>query len=131
MLLTKASEYALLAIVNFSKTKEPITADKMASTLMLSQSFMAKVLQTLAKDGILISYKGVKGGFALCENYEQLSLKRIIDSAEKKPVEIFECSSKTECPSGSDNCQVLPVLQLLQVKLNGFLENLKISDLLD
>lgn len=130
MLLTKASEYALLAIVEFSKREDPVPAEKMASHLKLSQSFMAKILQTLAKDGILISYKGVKGGFALCDGYRNLSLKKIVDSAEKKPVLIFECSLKTECPSGTDNCQVLPVLQILQTKLNGFLEDLKISDLL-
>ena len=65
MLLTKKSEYALLSLVSIAQSDTPKNVDFLATELNISKSFLAKILQNLAKNGILNSYKGNNGGFTL------------------------------------------------------------------
>jgi Rrf2 family protein len=68
MLLTKKSEYAMLALVLIAKKDTPQNTDELSAQLNISKSFLAKILQKLAKNGILESYKGFNGGFLLKKN---------------------------------------------------------------
>ena len=65
MLFTKASEYALLSLILISQKSSPVDVDTISNELKISKSFLAKILQNLAKDGVLKSFKGANGGFAL------------------------------------------------------------------
>lgn len=132
MLLTKASEYALLSLIMISKKNTPQDVDTLSSKLGLSKSFLAKVLQSLAKEQILESFKGAHGGFLLAKDASQISLKQIIECAEKKPASVMECSiDGSMCPSNkSEFCQVWPILNKLQSKIDDFLDNMSLKDLI-
>ncbi len=132
MLLTRASEYALLALIILAKEKDPIGADKLSERLSISKSFLAKVLQNLAKDSILDSFKGVRGGFALARPTKDITLTQIMKASEGKAPAVFDCSpSKENCPSdNANNCRVWPVLNNLQVKIDDFLDNLSLEDIM-
>lgn len=71
MLFTKASEYALLSLIYISQKETPQDVDSLALELDIPKSFLAKILQTLAKDGLLKSFKGAKGGFVLIKEPSQ------------------------------------------------------------
>lgn len=94
MLFTKASEYALLSLIHIAKSQEPQDVDTMSSVLDIPKSFLAKILQALAKDALLKSYKGAKGGFMLVKKPSEYTLKEIINSVEKKSINVFECSKE-------------------------------------
>jgi len=132
MLLTRASEYALLALIILAKESEPIGADKLSEKLNISKSFLAKVLQNLAKESILDSFKGIRGGFALARDAKDISLMSIMNASEGKAPAVFDCSpSKDNCPSeNADSCRVWPVLNNLQVKIDDFLANLSLDDIM-
>jgi len=53
MLLTRASEYALLTLDYLRRHTKPIGAEQLAMDLNIPKSFLAKILQNLAKQGIL------------------------------------------------------------------------------
>ena len=131
MLLTKASEYALLSLIMISQKNTPQDVDTLSNQLGISKSFLAKILQSLAKEKILTSFKGAHGGFMLAIKSEELTLKRIIECAEKKRTMVFECSpSSTHCPSGKgDFCRVWPFLNKLQSKIDVFLDNMTLKDI--
>ena len=133
MLLTKASEYALLSLIMISEKDTPQDVDTLSTQLGISKSFLAKILQCLAKENILKSFKGTRGGFMLAVPPGELSLKRIIESAEKKPTKVFECSlPETKCPSGKEEfCKILPVLVKLQMKIDLFLDKITFKDMLE
>ena len=84
MLLTKASEYALLSLIYISQKDVPVDVDTMSGELDISKSFLAKILQNLAREGILVSFKGANGGFMLADKPENISIKKVIESAEKR-----------------------------------------------
>ncbi len=132
MLLTKKSEYAMLALVLIAKTDIPQNADTLSTNLDISKSFLAKILQQLAKNDILKSFKGINGGFLLNIEPIDLTILTIIKIAEEKMPSVFECSNDGQlCSSSkSSSCTLFPVLANLQFKINGFLENLTLKDIM-
>jgi Rrf2 family protein len=132
MLLTRASEYAMLTLVLIARDDTPEGVDVLSKRLDISRSFLAKILQSLAREGILKSYKGAKGGFALDMNPEDISIRRVIEIVEKKPITVFECSSDVgHCPSGKGSfCTIWPFLNKFQEKVDDFLNEMTLQDIL-
>lgn len=130
MLFTKASEYALLSLIYISQKNIPQDVDTMASELDIPKSFLAKILQTLARDGLLHSYKGAKGGFMLIKEPKDYNIREIINSAEKRDISVFECSGGV-CPSHKEqNCSLMPMLVNLQDKIDDFLNSITLADII-
>jgi len=116
-----------------SQKNTPQDVESLATELGISKSFLAKILQSLARENILESFKGAHGGFMLAKKPEELTLKMIITSAEKKQTMVFECSpSSARCPSGKgDLCRIWSFLNKLQSKIDGFLDNMTLKDIIE
>lgn len=132
MLLTRASEYALLTLDVLRKSDSPLGAEQLANELSIPKSFLAKILQSLAKQGILISRKGVHGGFLLAKPIEEISVNEIIFAAEGKSPAVFDCTHyAATCPNGViGTCAISPFLNNFQRKIDNFLNGLMLSDIL-
>lgn len=132
MLLTRVSEYALLSLDAIRKSDSPIGAEQLATELCIPKSFLAKILQGLARQGILESRKGAHGGFILAREIDQISVRDIIIAAEGKPPAVFDCTSYAgSCPNGSiGTCAISPFLMTFQSKIDDFLNGLMLSDIL-
>ncbi|MFT7005057.1 MAG: Rrf2 family iron-sulfur cluster assembly transcriptional regulator [Sulfurimonas sp.] len=133
MLITRASEYAILSLIVLSKTDTPIDSETLSKQLSISKSFLAKILQSLAKSGILKSYKGVNGGFTLLKNPKDIYMLDVMSSVEGKAPTVFDCSpSKQDCPSDrAELCSIWPFLNKLQGKIDNFLADLSLDDILE
>jgi len=132
MLLTRASEYALLSLDVLRNSTAPLGAEQLANELSIPKSFLAKILQGLAKKGILESRKGAHGGFILAKPIEEISINEIIFAAEGKKPAVFDCTSYLEtCPNGIiGTCAISPFLANFQTKIDDFLDGLMLSDIL-
>lgn len=131
MLLTKKSEYALLSLISIARADEPKNVDVLSKELNISKSFLAKIMQNLAKHQIVVSHRGVNGGFALKKTYDQITILEITTAAEEKTPSVFECSpSVNDCPSQVGMlCTIWPLLNNLQSKIDGFLNDLTLKDI--
>ena len=78
-------------VILISQKNAPQDVDTLSNQLGISKSFLAKILQSLAKENILTSFKGAHGGFMLAHKPDALTLKRIVECAEKKQTMVFEC----------------------------------------
>ena len=132
MLITKASEYAILSLIVLSSAKEPMDSETLSRDLSISKSFLAKILQALAKAEILKSYKGVNGGFSLNKDPKNITMLDVLSCVESKAPAVFECSpSEKNCPSDKAGiCSIWPFLNRLQVKIDDFLQDLTLADVL-
>ena len=132
MLLTKASEYALLSLIYIAQKDAPSDVDTMSGELEISKSFLAKILQNLAREGILVSFKGANGGFMLAQKPEEISIKRIIESAEKRKMAVFEGSISADGCSSSKGgiCQIWPMFSTLQSKIDDFLDTITLANII-
>ncbi len=132
MLLTRASEYALLSLILIARSDRPEGVEVLSHKLNISKSFLAKILQSLAKEGILKSYKGAKGGFVLDKNPEDIPIQKVLEAVEKKHPLVFDCSSSMEaCPNNrAEFCMIWPFLNKLQTKIDEFLDNITLKDIM-
>lgn len=132
MLITKASEYAILSLIVLSSATEPKDSETLSKELAISKSFLAKILQALAKAEVLRSYKGVNGGFALNKDPKDINMLDVLTSVETKAPAVFDCAtSESKCPTDRASvCSIWPFLNKLQHKIDHFLANLTLADIL-
>ena len=133
MLITRASEYAILSLIVLSKTSEPMDSETLSRELSIPKSFLAKILQALARKEILKSYKGVNGGFTLLREPQNIHMLDVMSAVEGKAPAVFECApSREHCPSDRASiCNIWPFLNKLQGKIDLFLNELTLADILD
>lgn len=103
----KETEYALRALVYIqlqnSKERRPGIAE-IASEIETPQSFTAKILQRLVKQGFVESLKGINGGFFFNPTKEDLPLKKVIVSIEGDSLfrgcgfGLKHCDENNPCP---------------------------------
>ncbi len=81
-----------------------IRAQEIAEAENLPAPFLAKLLQQLARAGVLVSVKGPKGGFGLARPPEEISLMDVVsavdgeDGFKRCAVGLSECSDDMPCP---------------------------------
>ena len=131
MLLTRASEYALLSLDKIRQADRPLGAEHLAQELCIPKSFLAKILQSLAKEKILISHRGAHGGFALGRELEMISVYDIVLAAEGKAATVFDCTQYGEtCPNGTiGDCAISPFLTRFQMRIDLFLHELTLDQI--
>lgn len=103
----KETEYALRALVYIQlqnyKNRRPGIAE-IATEIETPQSFTAKILQRLVKQGFIESLKGINGGFFFDTEKEDLPIKKLIVSIEGEALfngcgfGLKHCDENNPCP---------------------------------
>lgn len=108
MQITRETDYAIRCVLHLAESKEDVVMiGEIAKDRKIPKSFLAKILQKLAKAGIVQSLRGVKGGFQLSKKPENINLLDVIEVIEG-PVSMNICAmSKREC-SMSGTCSAHP-----------------------
>ena len=84
MLLTRACEYGIQAVLYLAKHHEVpyISIKEIAEKNNISFHFLGKILQTLIQKGLLISYKGPKGGVSLARSPQEITVIQVIEAID-------------------------------------------------
>lgn len=80
-MLSNTSRYAIRALIYLAihtDGKKKIGIKKISDDLEIPSPFLGKILQTFAKQKVLISTKGPNGGFGIAEKMQHISLMEII-----------------------------------------------------
>lgn len=100
MSLSNTADYALRAVVMLAQTSGAgvLHADEIARATGTPRNYMAKVLNALAKAGVVSSARGPAGGFTLASAPEMITLAQVI--------EIFDQPHRhTRCLLGNGPCR--------------------------
>jgi Rrf2 family protein len=91
MRLSRASAYALGAVLQLSHAPAgmPIPCSQLAKFGQMPERFLLQVLRNLVNHGILISTRGVDGGYALARPLDEISLLQILEATEGPQVPII------------------------------------------
>ncbi|MCX6147012.1 MAG: Rrf2 family transcriptional regulator [Candidatus Kapabacteria bacterium] len=128
--LSKKVEYGILSMQYLADKEEVlVSAKEMSESLEISSEFLSKTLQLLMKKGLVISQKGIKGGYLLSKPSNEISMSDIIYALDSKP-ELVGCNGDNgEDCDRKDNCTIRKPLEILQIKLNDLFELTKLSEL--
>ena len=84
MKLTRASSYALYAVVHMANQKNdrPTPSHLVARARKIPERFLLKVLKPLASARVLHSVKGPNGGYRLARPPSQITLLEIVEAVD-------------------------------------------------
>ena len=84
MKLTRASTYALHAVVFLAKQKasRPVASHVVAHTQGIPERFLLKVLRPLVSARVLFSVKGPNGGYRLARNPAEISMLEVVEAVD-------------------------------------------------
>jgi len=95
-MISQTAEYALRAVVFLAEQRDQsFTIQKIATTTKVPAGYLAKVMQQLARAGIVESQRGLGGGFRLTVLPEELTLFAVIDAVDPLP-RITTCPLKLD-----------------------------------
>ncbi len=130
--LSKKVEYGLIALRHMAS--QPMgrlfTAKEIAEHYDMPYELLAKILQKLAKSGILISTQGVRGGYSLSRKPNEITISWIIDVIEDEKPAIAECiSNSPEVCDRYERCTIRLPLEKVQRDINSVLDKLTLSEI--
>jgi Rrf2 family protein len=97
--LTKKADYGLIAVRHLASqpSSTACSAKEIAHTYGIPTELLAKILQKLAKNGLLTSQHGTNGGYALARRSSEITALEVIRAIEG-PLFITSCvTDRREC----------------------------------
>ncbi len=131
--INKRVEYALMALKYMAERQESgesklTTAREICDEFQTPFDTVAKVMQSLNSNNILNSVKGIKGGYELKSNLEELTYKQIENIIEGKCSENI-CESRKGLCDLYHSCNIKGPVDKLNAQVNHFLSNLTLKEL--
>jgi Rrf2 family protein len=103
-MFSQTAEYALRAVVYLAEHPDkPYTIQQIAGPTQIPAGYLAKVLQELARAGLLTSQRGLGGGFALAVPAEELTVYDVVQPVD--PIRrITRCPVNNPAHAGGALC---------------------------
>jgi Rrf2 family protein len=131
--LSKRVEYGLIALRHMAMAPhgQVCTSKEIAQKYDLPYELLSKILQKLAKAGIVVSTQGVRGGYALARKPSEVRVSQILNIIEDEKPIIAQCYSESaENCSHLDNCTIRKPLGKVQENLNVLLETMTLDQIM-
>src|SRR5690606_3766729 len=81
--ISPTAEYALRAVVCLANAAPaPQTNQQIAATTKVPSAYLSKVLQGLARAGIIRSQRGLRGGYTLQRDLEALTVLEVVETVD-------------------------------------------------
>lgn len=131
MIITRATEYAVRAVLHMAKQPrgEIVYKKDICSAQDVTPAFLTKILQPLIKSGIVASQRGVGGGFYLAKDPAEINLFDIISSQEG-PLYINQCLIEEESCARQGACPVHGVWNEIRGNFSATLKKYTFAELL-
>ena len=130
MIYSRSAEYAIRAFVNLAQAPDGhyVMAKTIAEQENIPSHFLAKILQQLARKGMLRSSKGPTGGFSLRTPPGQIRLLDIVEALDGLPA-LQQCAiGLPECNDGMP-CGIHDNWMILRSRIMDYLGKNTIGDL--
>ena len=128
--LSKKTDYALIALKDLasSPTATSCSAREIAARYDIPVELMAKVLQRLARRGLLESHQGTRGGYKLSRPADRISVADVIQAIDG-PVLVTACSDEDETCEQYSKCNVRDPLWRLKDRIVQALVSFTLQEL--
>jgi len=128
--LSKKTDYALIALKDLasSPAATSCSAREIAARYDIPVELMAKVLQRLARRGLLESHQGTRGGYKLSRPADRISVADVIQAIDG-PVLVTACSDEDETCEQYSKCNVRDPLWRLKDRIVQALVSFTLQEL--
>jgi len=128
--LSKKADYGLMAMKHLANHRQghACSANEIAEEYGISATLMAKVLQKLAKQGLVAAKHGSTGGYQLTRRPEQISALEVLTAIDG-PVLITSCVTSHGNCDATERCSVKEPLQRVNESILNVLSLVTIAHL--
>jgi|SRR5215470_15046203 len=128
--LTKKADYGLMAMKHLAEraAEGACSAKDVAESYGIPPEALAKILQRLAKAGLLHSQHGINGGYTLARDAHEISAYEVIRAIDG-PLFITACITvRGECDQ-TERCTIREPLRKVNQSIEEVLKSIKIADM--
>jgi Rrf2 family protein len=128
--LSKKADYALIAMKHLALRPDQaaLSAREIAEQYDIPVELMAKVLQRLAREGLLASHQGTRGGYHLSRPPSDISVADVIQAVDG-PLTVTACSTEEENCDQYSKCSVRDPLWKIKERILIALQACSITEL--
>jgi FeS assembly SUF system regulator len=130
--LGKLTDYGLVLMTYMARNhnRSLHTARDLAGESRLALPTVSKLLKELVQGGLLVSYRGIKGGYSLARAPREISVAEIITVLEG-PIALTECSTDVSGLCDLEPCCPIKDHQrIISQAVRGALGGVMLSDLI-
>lgn len=104
-MLSQTIGYAILAMGHLAKIREPAFVRDIAQATAIPGPYLAKLINQLARKGLVVTQRGLRGGVALARPAAEITLMEICEALDEPVVQkrcmlgFPQCSEEHECPA--------------------------------
>jgi len=126
---TKRADYGLMAIHYIAVHDDlgSVNAKRIAEEFAIPSELLAKILQKLARQGLITSQNGPKGGYVLARRPTEITVGDVIRALEG-PINIVDCLESNECPQIT-RCNLRRPVQKIQTAISLMLDGMSLAEL--
>ena len=131
--INKKVEYALMALKFMADKNDStplVSAREICDVFHTPFDTTAKVMQVMNNHDILKSVKGIKGGYSLSKSLTDITYMELVQMIEGREELGRVCSNHKGTCELLGKCNIATPVENLNRKLNSFLENLTLAELL-
>jgi len=126
----RTTDYSLISLAHLAGLEgRTVCAREIAASYRLSAALVMKVLKALHRAGIIDSQRGSKGGYRLSTDLHELSLFDLMAIMRRMDGEFVEAAQHWRASASDSLLPTEPALLAVRSKLNRFLKEVKLSDL--
>jgi FeS assembly SUF system regulator len=127
--MSKLTDYGTMVLAELATNGGGLsTASQVADATHLTLTTVSKLLKSLAHAGLVVSARGVQGGYALARPANAISAAEILDALEG-PVALTDCSSSHGVCDLESFCRVGTAWQRINHSIRQALEAVTLADL--
>lgn len=133
-MFSSKTRYALRAVIYLSvneKNGEKIGIRDISNNLDIPTPFLAKIMQSLARQKVLVSSKGPGGGFALAKPSDKITIMEIIEKTEGKDFFDKCLIGIKSCSEGKVRCPFFKEYNKIRDQLKNLFKEQTMQDLID
>lgn len=128
--LSKLTDYASVLLAVMARQPDVLwTATQLSVHSNVPKPTCIKLLKQLAKQGLLNSIQGARGGYTLARDPAEIPVKQIIEAIEG-PMAITECGTDEALCRLTDHCTVMSRWRELGDQVNQMLTDVTLRDLI-
>jgi Rrf2 family protein len=127
---TKRADYGLMAIHYIASHEDvgAVSAKRIAEEFAIPPELLAKILQRLARERLIVSQNGPRGGYVLARRPVEITVGQVVRALEG-PINIVECLEEdSDCPQMA-RCTLRRPVQKIQAAISQMLDTMTLAEL--
>ena len=130
MIYSTSTKYAVIALIELAnrQDEQPVQVKEISEATNIPRYFLAKLVQTLVKAGILKSTKGRGGGLQFALPCSQVTIADVVKAIDGQRA-LQNCIFGLQSCNGDRGCPMHSMWGPIRAQIISFLENTTVADL--